>query len=306
MNREATAETFRASGKMMISSEYGALDGAVTWAVPTLRGQSLHLEPSAGPGLRWTSLDHLGTSWFHALWDKDGKLLEQNNIAVAETLHKLLHVAKELGANPFNGWDATTQLEFPNEWGLGSSSSLIALLSKWLNIPAFELFSKGMTGSGYDVAVALENQQVLFHKKDNNYTYETVNIDLPFKSQLYFVYSGQKQNSAKEVLSFHEIPMEERARIVQPLSELTGKMMKARSLEEFSLHMKEHEGILSGILKREPLQNSYPQLRGTVKHLGAWGGDFFLLATDDPRDLDYLKSKGIEIIFPWNEFIRSE
>ena len=41
----------------------------------------------------------------------------------------------------YNG-QVITQLEFPLEWGLGSSSTLISCISQWLQIDPFDLHLK--------------------------------------------------------------------------------------------------------------------------------------------------------------------
>lgn len=303
MSHSFGPKQIHASGKLMLTGEYAVLDGALSWAVPTVYGQNLSAIPSPGAGLKWQSTNSKGEAWFRGLWDSQGKLLNQNDIEVAETLHRLLMKAQDLNSNPFDGWSVETQLEFPNEWGLGSSSSLVALLAHWLEVNPYELFYNTLTGSGYDVAVAYENAGVLFELNNSKPKYEVTQHKPVFADQIYFAYSGKKQNSHREVKSYSQLDTEARQSLVKPISELTQKMHTTSNFHEFTSCMKEHEQILGTILERDVLQKTLPNLSGTVKHLGAWGGDFFMLATEDLRDLERLKTEGIDTIFSWNELI---
>jgi len=65
------------------------------------------------------------------------------------------------------------------------------------------------------------------------------------------------------------------------VSDISEAMLSAVSLEEFSQLMEEHEAILGKILDAPKLQDTvFKGFPGTVKSLGAWGGDFAMLATD--------------------------
>ncbi|TNE31283.1 MAG: hypothetical protein EP346_01355 [Bacteroidetes bacterium] len=303
MSHSFGPKQIHASGKLMLTGEYAVLDGALAWAVPTVLGQNLSAIPSPGAGLKWQSTNSKGEAWFRGLWDSDGKLLNQNDIEVAETLHRLLMKALDLNSNPFGGWSVETQLEFPNAWGLGSSSSLVALLAHWLEVNPHELFYNTLTGSGYDVAVAYENAGVLFQLHESKPEYEITLHHPTFADQLYFAYSGKKQNSQREVKSYSQLAPEVRQTLVDPITELTKQMHSTENFHHFCRCMSQHEEILGTIMEGEVLQNTIPNLSGTIKHLGAWGGDFFLLATEDSRDLERLKAHGITTIFNWNELI---
>lgn len=303
MSQSRQAVSHRACGKLMISGEYLVLDGARTWAIPTKYGQSIKANPSPGAGLKWKSIDHHGKTWFEGLWDGKGTLLDFSDADTAETLHSLLHFAQAKGVNPFAGWNVTTSVDFPREWGLGTSSSLVALLSKWLEVDPFELFNSSLTGSGYDVAVAYYNRGCVFRKTDTGN--EVVNVDhVPsFANQLYFVYSGQKQSSHREVLRYSHLDANKRISRVPRINELTQSLLTTKDLGEFQSAMREHESILGTILERQPLNEKWSEIQGALKHLGAWGGDFFLLATEHKSDLEVLKEKGVEQIIPWREMM---
>lgn len=304
MDINSAPRSYSASGKLMISAEYVVLDGALSWAVPTVFGQTLHAVPSPGNGIKWTSFNSKNQAWFNGLWNNDGFLVGQDNPDVAETLHRLLARCEELGAHPFEGWNVRTEMDFPNEWGLGSSSSLVALLAKWLNLSPFDIFKDTLTGSGYDLAVAFENSGVLYRLLDGQPKYEVLNHRPNFASQLYFAYSGQKQISSSEVKSYVQISSSKRAQLVRPISDITELMISpTTTYQQFCDAMIEHEEIIGTVLERPTLANKWQNLTGTVKHLGAWGGDFFLLATSDEEDLKRLQHSGVDTIFTWDQLI---
>jgi hypothetical protein len=67
-----------------------------------------------------------------------------------------------------------------------------------------------------------------------------------------------------------------------------------------------HEQLVSGILGLSTVKSIYfSNFDGEIKSLGAWGGDFYLVATsmDDGGVLNYFKEKGLSVVFPWKELV---
>jgi hypothetical protein len=89
---------------------------------------------------------------------------------------------------------------------------------------------------------------------------------------------------------------------------LTTEMLNADSLPAFEKVIEEHEFLISNLLEKPSLKTTlFSDLSGQVKSLGAWGGDFCMLTwNDDPGLLaTYLKSKGLEIWFNYNDIVLS-
>jgi hypothetical protein len=83
-------------------------------------------------------------------------------------------------------------------------------------------------------------------------------------------------------------------------------MISAHDLETFQKCMMEHEEGLSEMLGIDSVNtHRFPDLPGAVKSLGAWGGDFVMIATEtDKKDLStYLYEKDIRIMYPFDELI---
>ena len=74
----------------------------------------------------------------------------------AMRLCQILQAVKQLNPKAFEGNDIkfTTRLDFDPNWGLGSSSTLIANLAQWANVNPYELLKLTFGGSGYDLACA--------------------------------------------------------------------------------------------------------------------------------------------------------
>ena len=66
--------------------------------------------------------------------------------------------------------------------------------------------------------------------------------------------------------------------------------------------MNRHEDIVSSLLNIPPVGKSrFPDFPGTLKSLGAWGGDFIMAASSESEETvrDYFRSKGLGVIFKY-------
>lgn len=280
------SERFYAHGKLLLTGEYLVLHGATALAVPTRQGQWLEVHPNDGGDLSWQAWDDAGHKWFEARFSlPDFRCSSSSDPVVAQRLSQLLLAAQRLKPDilPANqGVLVHTRLEFNRQWGLGSSSSLVALLAQWLQIPAFDLFFATQSGSGYDLACAQASGPLLYTLSANKKPQvQAVRFNPPFKKQLLFVYLGQKQLSEREVRAYLGAGAAPDA-LVQQVSDLSRSMLNTEQLDEFSELLAEHEALLASELKRQPVQKllfgDYP---GQVKSLGAWGGDFVLATAPD-------------------------
>jgi mevalonate kinase len=163
-------KTFYSNGKLLITGEYLVLDGAQAFALPTKQGQNLCVETSENNEIVWTSYDFDGQIWFQdtlSFSDITNETKDQTE-TVKSTLTTILHEAYKL--NPefilnANGYTITTELSFPKNWGLGTSSTLINNIAQWLQIDAFTLLKNSFGGSGYDIACAQHDTPILFQIK---------------------------------------------------------------------------------------------------------------------------------------------
>jgi hypothetical protein len=65
-----------------------------------------------------------------------------------------------------------------------------------------------------------------------------------------------------------------------------------------------HEKIISSVIGIEPVQKRlFPDFDGSIKSLGAWGGDFIMAVSSSDRNYikKYFNSKKLNIIFGYDE-----
>ena len=74
-------------------------------------------------------------------------------------------------------------------------------------------------------------------------------------------------------------------------------------LYDFNYLINEHEKIISNKIKKKPVKNLlFNDFEGSIKSLGAWGGDF-VLASSENNSKNYFKRKGFETSFSFDEII---
>jgi len=301
---------FYSNGKLLLSGEYLILDGATGLALPTLFGQELIVNTTDHHNkLNWKSLDEKGLVWFEANYSlPELEIIDfKGDKKVAVTLQKILLQAKITNTTFLNaskeGLHVTTALSFPRDWGLGTSSTLINNIAQWAEVDAFNLLFKSFGGSGYDIACAQHDQAIAYQLKDSIPSIETVIFDPSFKDQLYFVHLNKKQISSESIKAYKSNKTDEKA--VQRITEISKRLLSTKTISDFNTLLKEHESILSSILKEQTIQQRFfSDFKGQIKSLGAWGGDF-MLASGDHNTIDYFKLKGYQTVIPYASMIKT-
>ncbi|MFZ4713550.1 MAG: GYDIA family GHMP kinase [Bacteriovoracaceae bacterium] len=304
---------FYGHGKLLLTGEYFVLDGALSLALPTTMGQSLSIKykSSFDPKLIWKSYDVNGKCWFEATFDLwRFKTADDNTSPESLFLQKVLLQARK--QNPHflrDEVDVTveTRLEFPLEWGLGSSSTLIYNIAQWAYVSPFELLFKTTGGSGYDIACAQSMGPILYEKKGSSPVWSEVRFDPEFKEHLFFVYLGKKQNSEEGIRLYREKISAVQNELVVKLSSITREMMNAKTLEEFDFLLSGHEKIISQTLELPTAKEKhFADFWGQVKSLGAWGGDFVLVTSnkDHKTTKNYFLEKGFDVVIPYSQMVR--
>ena len=222
------------------------------------------------------------------------------------TLKKILSEARKLNPSflaATQGYEITTALNFPREWGLGSSSTLINNIAQWAQIDAYALLWNAFSGSGYDIACAQNNSPITYQLKNTKPIVQTAGFNPSFKNDLYFVYLNQKQNSREGIAHYREKDFNSFTQISQ-ISSITQRILTCTRLSQFDKLIKKHEFILSEILGMPPVKERlFPDFKGAIKSLGAWGGDF-ILVTGNKTAPDYFKEKGYAIVIPYSKMVK--
>lgn len=303
-------KTYYSHGKLLLSGEYLVLDGASALALPTRPGQWLRVTESQTDGLQWTSRNPDGSSWFETHFaPSELRGLVGKQPLPSDVRGRLGHI---LGAilslqpdflTELEGSVVETRLEFPRQWGLGSSSTLISNLASWSGTDPFALLSLTLGGSGYDIAAARQQQPFVYHlEAGGSPVIEALDFNPPFAESLFFVYLNQKQDSREGIRRYRNRSFD-REGAVRAVSELTRKLAGATSLEGFCEALDTHESLLSEILGMPPVKKRlFPDYPGSIKSLGAWGGDF-ILATGTESEREYFKEKGYSTLRSYRELI---
>jgi mevalonate kinase len=297
--------TYHANGKLLLTGEYLVLHGAKAIALPLKVGQQLTVfDGNESDSLAWKAF-YDGKIWFSCeLNPTDFSIIDTNHQEKAESLSQMFRAIKSLNPEfaPKAGTKFETILESNPEWGFGSSSTLISLLSQGAGVDPFALNELVFNGSGFDIACATADGPIFYTR---NKTVEPIPLDFPFADQLFLVYSGIKKKTAAEVSTF----LKERkvsAQVIDEGSTLTDEFSRCSDQNEFNLLIRQHEALISNLIERLPIKSEFfPDFKGEIKSLGAWGGDFFLASTSLPFSgvKKYFENKGLTTVFRWDDLI---
>ena len=293
-------------GKLMLTSEYFAVDGALVLAVPTKPGQEFFYEEiQNGKSLIFWQAFHQNKLWLSVTIDySDWRILETNLPNSAEFILKVLRNIQQLSTSRFRGnstYHLRTNLQFPPDFGLGSSSTLMTNLAEWATIDAFNLNDISLGGSGYDVAVAKEKSAVLYQNENGKRSVEKVDFSPMFKDELILIHLNQKQDTREGIHFYKSKPKS--AELISEFSELTRKIFESKDLENFSHLMEIHERKVADFLQIKTVKEKYfEEAPVFVKSMGAWGGDF-VLSRQFPGYKAWFSERGFYRIFSWYDLI---
>jgi mevalonate kinase len=304
--------TLYAHGKLLISAEYMVLFGSKALAVPLQLGQSLQrLRTENRSIFTWKAL-YKDQPWFHASYDSSTlKILESSDQNKASALKQMIQACFELlptFQEELFKLDVETQLDFDPDWGLGSSSTLIALLAEWAEVNPLDLHFLVSDGSGYDVACAIANGPIVYRLRDDAPQYQHISFAPPFSDQLYFVWLGNKQPTAPHLREM-TASLNPDYEMIHRYSCFTEEMANATDPLVFREIMSEHDAVLSQLLGIESISATrFRDLPGAVKSLGAWGGDFVMICSEvEEKELyNYLHSKEFEVIYRYSDLVYDE
>jgi mevalonate kinase len=314
-----------ANGKLLLTAEYAVLDGATALALPTKFGQALDIKPSSTNDMAWSSFDADGKIWFSSTFDFDTfkakKTTDESVSTMLETIFAAAlylkydnTIAKNRGfrtpqyMTPFN---AETHLTFPRNWGLGTSSTLIANVARVFNVDAYALLAATFGGSGYDIACATADSPVLFRLENGVPISEKIAFAPPFSDNLYFIYLGKKQNSREGIERYKakksaKNGLYTEGSYLKEMSDLTTAFLTASDLKTFEKLIVQHENLVASLIELQRAKTLFfADFWGEVKSLGAWGGDFVLATSgrNAAETRQYFKSKGFETVLTYDEII---
>ncbi len=293
----------------MLTGEYAVLDGAKALALPTKLGQKLVVKRTTSSDLIWESMDKDGKVWFESTISLfDFSPVQTSDEQISAYLQKLLKNAVRLNSeflSQWNGFKIETQLEFPIDWGLGSSSTLIYLVAEWAEVNPLMLYFKTEDGSGYDVACAFSSGPLEYLNTPDEVSYTEVDFSPSFHKNLFFVYLEKKQNSANGIKEYLKA-VKNKASLVKTVTKITEDIQQCKQLREFEDLLVTHEDLIAshtGFKKAKDLY--FADYWGKVKSLGAWGGDFVLVTSEKSTEETkaYFTSKGYSTCIPYKDMV---
>ena len=285
------------------------LHGARAIAFPLKKGQKMLVRNARGSDLIWEALDENGEVWFDAQISLyDFSAIKTSDEEIAKKLQKILKSAVRLNSeflSTWSGFKVETQLEFPLNWGAGSSSSLISMIADWAYINPFHLHFAVSEGSGYDIAAARADAPIIYQIKDDEIHYSEFDFNANYTKKLYFVHLGVKQNTEKEIKqNGHKLA--KKTDVIERISDISKIISTNKSFVKFLDLISEHEELIAGAIDRKPIKEErFKNFNGTIKSLGAWGGDFILAATNEGEDYvnKYFKKNGYNTILKFDDVV---
>jgi mevalonate kinase len=297
--------SFFSAGKLLITSEYGVIDGALALALPTKLGQTMTVVQHDKAEIHWVAKDADGQIWFEDQF-KITDFSPKNSMGeTALRLQQLFLLIRKMNPqfmSPEKGVVIETQLDFNRDWGLGSSSTLINNVAQWAGVNAYQLQSKIFGGSGYDIACAQKRSPITYQLVAHKPLVNEVVFKPGFHQNLHFIYINKKQNSRTAINEHYRGITDEKR---NSLDAITKMLLEAERVSDFQKLMIVHESVISQMIGIPPIQETlFSDYKGVVKSLGAWGGDF-VLACGPENSQEYFTQKGFPVVFSFADLILS-
>ena len=292
------------NGKVLITGEYVILDGALSLASPTKFGQHLKFEENQSNLINWKSFNYDGNIWFEcSIKNENLEIKSTSSKKISNTLIKIINHIRDYNPSFLkeNGSDILTNLTFDKNWGLGSSSTLISNLAKLSGVDPYILNNKIFSGSGYDIACADSISPIVYQLNKDQKTIDEVSFKPSFYEKIYFIYLNNKQSSISEIENYNKNRASDS--IIKEISNITSTILQCNSIEEFNKLIASHELIISNLISKSTVKETlFKDFNGSIKSLGAWGGDMIMATSyDDPNK--YFREKGYSTILKFDELL---
>ncbi len=300
-------QEFYSNGKLLLTGEYLVLDGAKSLGLPTSFGQSMTVEASAQKHIVWKSYSSDNQLWLNEFFTWNNQLEFSSESQQPETLVLLKAFNWIAAQHPQlfskNGYEFSSKLHFPNNWGLGSSSTFVNNLAMWSHTDAYQLQELLFGGSGYDIACAKNNSPILFQRNSPSPIVEEVVFQPPFLDELFFVHLNQKKNSREAIQHYRAQTALFIEDAILRIDDITQQIIHSKEISTFEKLIKSHEKIIATLLQTPPIQQTtFPDYPRQIKSLGGWGGDF-ILATGGQTEKAYFKEKGFTTLLSYQEML---
>ena len=292
------------NGKVLLTGEYVVLDGALSLASPTKFGQHLKYIKNQSNLINWKSMNYDGKIWFECLIKKENlEIKSTSSKKVSDLLINIIKLIREY--NPYflkdYGSNILTNLTFDINWGLGSSSTLISNLAKLSGADPYILNNKIFKSSGYDIACANSISPIVYKLNKRQRVINNVSFKPPFHENIYFIYLNKKQRSIEEIQNYSNNKASDS--VINEITNITSMILKCNSIEAYDKLIESHELIISKLISKPTIKETlFKDFNGSIKSLGAWGGDM-IMATSHNDPVKYFTGKGYSTIFKFEELL---
>jgi len=298
-----STQSYYAHGKLMLTGEYVVLDGAKSIAIPTKFGQKMQINNLIDSAFQveWNGYNYINDLWIKAALPSNN-ILKEENLRLQNILSAVDKLNPELFLN--KNFSISTFLEFPNNWGLGSSSTLISLLAQWSGVNPYFLLEKTFGGSGYDIAAATADTPISYIKTAKDPIVESVQLNEEWTKNAYFIFLGKKKNSRDAIQ--HYKALGDKKSVAKRITYLSDKLLEIDNTQNAIDLFVEHEAIMSNTLETPSInQSDFKDFDGVCKSLGAWGGDFIMAISQKEEKYikKYFANKGLNTFFAYKDMI---
>ncbi len=300
------AKIFKSHGKLMITGEYFVLRGAKSLLLPTKFYQDMIVSKLDNKAIiSWESYDHNHKKWFSVEFNLPYITIVGEKTEQKVFLKKILDFVIKKKPKIFDnniGLKIKTRMDFERKWGLGSSAILINNLSNYFELNPFEVSKNVTNSSGADIASVMTSRPITYSLSNEKPLYKHVNFNPEFSKNLLFIYLNKKQSSSKEVEILKSLKINDSE--INTITQITNEIIDCKEIDDFNYLINEHEEIISRKIKRKTVKNLlFKDFRGSIKSLGAWGGDF-ILACSENNSKNYFKRKGFETSFSFDNMLK--
>ncbi len=295
-------QSFFSRGKLILMGEYAVLHGVDALCLPLKTGQELTITPSENGQINWEWYyrDYLvaGFSFHPATLS----ILNINKGEPAWVLRLLELVREKKPDFLSNGATLTFHNRFPVNWGLGTSSATVSSVCRLAGIEPYTINEKLTGGSGADIATTTANNWILYRKTLTIPQRWEIPLSYRFAENTWFIYSGKKQETARHI---NKVTSQYQKNFGSwaPVNEFVYRFVAATTLPELMKIVNDHELFIAEATGLNTIRDKFPDFPGTLKSLGAWGGDFFMALSHQKDDFvrDYFSSRGYTDIFSWKQ-----
>jgi hypothetical protein len=300
---------YHSNGNLLLTGEYLISQGAEAIALPLKKGHTLAVTPIHGKKIIWESVYNQETKTKTILKSDDFEITQTNNENSAKFVQHILRKAMDHlpSLSHLPGYHVKAFHDYPEFLRFGSESALIANITNWFNINPFRFSREISPGLQYGIACAKSNKPILYQLTNKYPDYREINLDLPFKENIYIVYTGHNPDSYNKKKETQKYP--DHHEVFPKIREINKRIIKSRAHEEFENALLEHEKLLSGVLTKERLQERiFQDFPGIIKPLNEWNGELILVTwKGDKNELhEYFAPYNIQTIFSWDELVKHD